>query len=125
MTWQETAAQYLAARDQTIPHELLTTSHPLPADDVLDVSGFPTTPGVLSSTELEITQNLTVSELVEAIAAGKYSAVDVTKAFCHRAIVAHQLTNCLTEVFFDKALNKAKELDEYYAETGKTVGPLQ
>jgi amidase len=34
-------------------------------------------------------------------------------------------TNCLTEVFFDKAIERAKELDEHYAKTGKTVGPLQ
>lgn len=32
--------------------------------------------------------------------------------------------NCLTEIFFDKALARAKELDEYKAANGKTIGPL-
>ncbi|KAK8847690.1 hypothetical protein IAR55_005549 [Kwoniella newhampshirensis] len=123
MTWQETAAQYRASRDGQIPKDLLVKS--LPSESVLDVSTFPTQPGILSPLDLEITQTLTVVELVEAIAKGTYSAVQVTEAFCHRAIVAHQLTNCLTEVFFDKAIQTAKSLDEYYAKTGKTIGPLQ
>lgn len=30
--------------------------------------------------------------------------MEVTEAFCHRAAIAMQLTNCGTEIFFDKAL---------------------
>jgi amidase len=33
-------------------------------------------------------------------------------------------TNCLTETFFDRAIAHAKELDEEYARTGRTRGPL-
>lgn len=32
--------------------------------------------------------------------------------------------NCLHEIFFDKALQRARELDAYYADTGTTTGPL-
>jgi amidase len=32
--------------------------------------------------------------------------------------------NCLSEIFFDKALERAKDLDKYYDEHGTTVGPL-
>lgn len=32
--------------------------------------------------------------------------------------------NCLHEIFFDEALDRAKYLDEYYAKNNKTVGPL-
>jgi Asp-tRNA(Asn)/Glu-tRNA(Gln) amidotransferase A subunit family amidase len=32
--------------------------------------------------------------------------------------------NCLTEIFFDQALARAKEMDEYKATNGKTIGPL-
>ena len=45
-------------------------------------------------------------------------------AFCKRAAIAHQLTNCLTEIFFDDALVRAKFLDEEYARTSKMLGPL-
>jgi amidase len=33
-------------------------------------------------------------------------------------------TNCLTEIFFDRAVMRAQELDEYLKRTGKPVGPL-
>jgi len=33
-------------------------------------------------------------------------------------------TNCLTVTMFDDAIQRAKELDEHYKQTGKTVGPL-
>ncbi|WRT64467.1 uncharacterized protein IL334_001399 [Kwoniella shivajii] len=122
MTWQEAAAEYRATRDANIPKEYLITD--LPSNDVLDVKDYPTLPGVLPALDLEITQTLTVTELIEAIKEGKYSAVQVTEAFCRRAVLAHQLTNCLTEVFFGKAISRAKDLDEYFEKTGKTVGPL-
>lgn len=32
--------------------------------------------------------------------------------------------NCLTEIFFDQALERAAYLDQYLQETGKTLGPL-
>ncbi|WVW85900.1 hypothetical protein I302_107938 [Kwoniella bestiolae CBS 10118] len=122
MTWQGTASQFLQERDKAIPSEYLLTLPP--AEDVIDVKDYPTLPGILSPLELEITQSLTVTELLEAIRAGKYTAVQVTQAFCHRATVAHQLTNCLTEFFFDKATLRAKELDDHFQKTGKTVVPI-
>ncbi|KAL9709179.1 hypothetical protein Ac2012v2_007534 [Leucoagaricus gongylophorus] len=56
--------------------------------------------------------------------AGVWTAVDVTTAFSKRAIVAHQLVNCLTEIFIDRALARAAELDEHLKRTGSVVGPL-
>lgn len=64
------------------------------------------------------------ADLVCAIKNGEHTAVQVTTAFCKTAAVAHQINNCLHEVFFDQALQRAKQLDAYYAENGKTVGPL-
>ncbi|WWC68261.1 uncharacterized protein I206_102184 [Kwoniella pini CBS 10737] len=122
MTWQDTAAQYRAERDKLFPKEWLLEVPP--SDDVLDVREIPTLPGILSELELEITETLTVTELLEAIKNGEYTSLQVAQAFCHRATIAHQLTNCLTEVFFDKAFARAKELDGYYAKTGKTVVPI-
>lgn len=62
--------------------------------------------------------------IAEKVASGKWSAVEVTKAFCHRAALAHQLVNCLHEVFFDAAIESAKALDDFYAQHKKTTGPL-
>lgn len=45
-------------------------------------------------------------------------------AYCKRAALAQQVINCLTEIFFDRALARANELDAIYKATGKVVGPL-
>jgi len=45
-------------------------------------------------------------------------------AFMKRAAIGHQLLCCLTQIFFEEGLARAKELDEYYEKTGELVGPL-
>lgn len=62
--------------------------------------------------------------IVENIAARKLTAVQVLTAFAKAAVAAQDVTNCLTEIFIDEALERAKELDHYQATTGKVVGPL-
>ncbi|RSM05039.1 hypothetical protein CEP52_006546 [Fusarium oligoseptatum] len=62
--------------------------------------------------------------ILELISSGKLSATEVTTAFCKTAAVAHQINNCLHEVFFEEALDRAKYLDDYYTKNNKTVGPL-
>lgn len=41
----------------------------------------------------------------------------------HAEILHHQ-TNCLTEMFFDLALDRAKAVDEYMEKNGKPMGPF-
>lgn len=77
----------------------------------------------LDKGEIEITETDCVG-IAEMVASGEWTAVAVTEAFCHRASLAHQLLNCLHETFFDAAVASAKKLDEYYAKTKKTIGPL-
>ncbi|KPI35894.1 putative amidase [Cyphellophora attinorum] len=89
-----------------------------------DVSNIPTTCGLLSAEELEITEKHDATSLAEAIAARKYSAVTVVKAFIKRAAIAHQLVRCLTQFFPKDAVQQAAKLDEHLATTGETVGPL-
>ncbi|GAA5881154.1 hypothetical protein JCM1840_001623 [Sporobolomyces johnsonii] len=79
--------------------------------------------GALSAEEIEITEQ-SVETLLAKLASGEWKAEQVVGAFCRRAIIAHKLTNCLTEIFFDKALARAKALDEEFAKTGKPTGPL-
>jgi amidase len=89
-----------------------------------DVSNIPSTCGLLSAEELEITEKHDATSLAEAIAARQYTAVSVIKAFIKRAAIAHQLVCCLTQFFPKDAMEQAAKLDEHLANTGKTVGPL-
>lgn len=91
------------------------------SDAVLDVTGI--TWSELTRRELEIV-NHDATALAQAIRERQYTAVEVIKAFCHVATIAHQLTNCLTEIFFAEGLQRAAELDKYQEETGDVVGPL-
>lgn len=77
----------------------------------------------LTAEEIVITES-SASELCAAMAKGMLTSVAVTTAFCHRAALAHQFVNSCNEMFFDIALQRAKELDAFYAKYGKTVGPL-
>lgn len=89
-----------------------------------DVRAVPRECGLLTPSELEITDKYDAVGLAEAIASKKLTAVAVATAFCKRAIIAHQLTCCLTEWFMDEAIERAKYLDDYLEKNGKTVGPL-
>lgn len=85
---------------------------------------IPRSSGLLSGAEVEITEKYSTSQLLAALAKGQLSSLDVTTAFCKRAAIAQQLTNCLTEVFFDTAVARARYLDEYLTSHGKPLGPL-
>ncbi|PGH16206.1 hypothetical protein AJ79_01974 [Helicocarpus griseus UAMH5409] len=80
--------------------------------------------GVLSERELEMTEKYNVATLLDQLARGQLTAVEVTGAFSKRAAVAGQLTNCLTETLFDEAHKRARELD-VLRKKGQLAGPLQ
>ncbi|GAA6018594.1 hypothetical protein JCM8202_000574 [Rhodotorula sphaerocarpa] len=121
--WRELAAEKRAQRDALIPAEWRLAEQ-FTSGNVTDVTGVAKQCGTLSEREVEITELDEVQELAERIANKTYSAVEVTVAFSKRAAIAQQLVNCLTEIFFDDALKRAKELDEILAKTGQVVGPL-
>ncbi|KIW92858.1 uncharacterized protein Z519_06707 [Cladophialophora bantiana CBS 173.52] len=62
--------------------------------------------------------------LVDAIREGTLAAVQVTTAFCKTAAIAHQINNCLHEIFFDQSLERAAFLDDYYSKHNARIGPL-
>lgn len=82
------------------------------------------TSGILSADELEWTETADIRDLVELVKSQRVTSEALTTAFCKRAAIAQQVTKCLTEIFFDKALQRARELDEHLLRTGKVVGPL-
>ena len=87
-TWQELAAEKKARQLASIPKEWLITP---PADDVLDVTDVPAKCGLLSARDLEITTINDATALLQKLATGEWSSVEVTTAFCKRAIIAHQV----------------------------------
>ncbi|EXJ93263.1 hypothetical protein A1O1_01655 [Capronia coronata CBS 617.96] len=92
------------------------------ADEVPDVTG-PYIQQFLDAREIMVTETDAVG-IVEKTSSGEWTAVEVTKAFCHRAALAHQLVNCLHEICFDAAIENAQQLDTYFAEYKQPVGPL-
>lgn len=80
--------------------------------------------GILNSLDIEITDIDDAEILAARIAKKVYTAVQVVEAFCKRASIAQQCVACLTELMYDAALDRARELDEYLMRTGKTMGML-
>ncbi|TBU38041.1 general amidase [Dichomitus squalens] len=119
--WQDQVADKRARQKASIPKEWLIPSVPEDTTNVIDI---PQTCGLLTQRELEITGASEVTELLGRLASAEYSAVEVTTAFYKRAIIAHQVVNCLTEIYVEKALQWAAELDAYLKEHGKVKGPL-
>ncbi|EHK20042.1 uncharacterized protein TRIVIDRAFT_47782 [Trichoderma virens Gv29-8] len=89
-----------------------------------NVTNVPQQCGLLTPEELAITEKYDATTLAALIASRKLTSVAVATAFSKRAIIVHQLTDCLTEWFMDDAIEQAKHLDEYLQSTGKTIGPL-
>lgn len=79
---------------------------------------------LLSRSELALTEETDITVLLRRLASGDLSSLALTRAFAKRAALAHQLTTCCTEIFFEDAFATAKAMDEYLAQTGKTLGPL-
>ncbi|KAL4803953.1 amidase signature domain-containing protein [Aspergillus unguis] len=122
-TWE---AQGLKARnilEQSIPKQWTVPADQLPPVTQLNVLDFPRKCGILTDKELDITES-SATALVKAMGKGQYSAEEVVVAFLKRSVIGHQLFNFATEFMADKAISRAKELDHYFKETGKLVGPL-
>ncbi|KAF9241343.1 amidase signature domain-containing protein [Melanogaster broomeanus] len=101
-SWSQLAADKKQRQQKEIPQDWLITPPP--------------------ETNLHIT-NTDVDVLLKKLASAEWSSVAVTTAFYKRAIIAQQLVNlnvnCLTEIFVERALARAAELDEALKKTGK------
>jgi hypothetical protein len=104
-----------------LPPSITTAISPTSTASVISV---PRESGLLSEQELDLTENYDATSLVDLMSSGKVKSVDVVTAFCKRAAIAHQLVNCLTEVFFEEAMARARECDEFLEREGRAMGPL-
>lgn len=119
--WKKTAQEKRDSVNALIPKEWRISSVPSP-EERRDVTGA-FIQQYLDKKEIEITETDAVG-IVKQTSSGEWTAVEVAKAFCHRAAVAHQLVSCLHEIFFDAAISNAESLDKYYGENKKPIGPL-
>ena len=121
MHWKAAAKEKADSVNNLIPKEWRLEKVPS-VEEQRDVTGS-YVHQFLSKEEIEITETDAVG-IVANTSTGKWKSVDVAKAFCHRAALAHQLLNCLHEIFFDAAIKTAEELDKYFEKNKKPIGPL-
>lgn len=119
--YQERAAEKRANQLALIPPEWRLT--PVPS-----VESHPEAltyiRSILTPAELALTEETDIRVLLRKLASAELSSLELTRAFAKRAALAHQLTICCTEIFFEEAFATAKQMDEYLVKTGTTVGPL-
>ncbi|EMG45886.1 hypothetical protein SBY92_004576 [Candida maltosa Xu316] len=124
--WLPKVEKYRKDLADAIPKEY-TTQLPQPIDqlihDQFNAVDYLYKEKLLTPEEFAITDLSTV-DLVGKIASGELTSVEVFKAYAHRAILAHQFTNCAQQIFIDEGLKQAEERDAYFKKHGKTVGPL-
>ncbi|KAF2853586.1 acetamidase-like protein [Plenodomus tracheiphilus IPT5] len=121
--WEQVASARRAALAELIPTEYRVPQDKLPPESQLNVTTWPKESGWFSPTELAVTDS-SASQILKQIASKTWTSEEVTRAFCKRAAAAQQLTNCLSDMFFDEAIQQAKSLDDHLQQTGKLVGPL-
>lgn len=122
--WIAIAQRKKEEQASRIPEAWLLPPRATFAPTTTNVLDLPRTCGLLSEQELRITENYDATGLLAELVSGRIKSEDVTRAFCKRAAIAQQVTNCLTEIFFDKGIERAKYLDGYYQKHGKPIGPL-
>lgn len=98
MGWEEIGKKAQAKVLDDIPPAWRITKDKLPPEDQLDVTGFPFNSGLLTETEIAIT-NALATDIVQLVASGAWRAESVARAFCKRAAIAHQLVSANAATF--------------------------
>jgi amidase len=95
--WETIAAAKRAELAGKIPLEYRIPEHLVPPASQLDVTPFPRESGWFSKNELEITES-TATSILSKVATRRWTAEEVTKAFCKRAAAAQQLVSNASEL---------------------------
>jgi amidase len=77
---------------------------------------------ILTPQEIEITESYTVKGLLAKLRSRSISVEEVTRAFLRRAALAQACVNCLTELLWDQAIERARYLDSLPEPTGPLFG---
>jgi amidase len=87
-TWQGISRRKKQEQLFRIPKDYLLPKYRSSSYNVLDV---PRSCGLLTVQEISITEDYDATALAEAIQSKALTSVEVTRAFCKRAAIAHQL----------------------------------
>ncbi|USW55964.1 Putative amidase [Septoria linicola] len=116
------ADQKKEQREDRIPKQWRLPKGFKPGEHVLDV---PNTCGILTAREIEITGETDAVDILQKIRNRMYTSEETVRAFCKRAAIAQQASNCLTEILFEEAIDRAKTLDiEQAADSDVPLRPL-
>ncbi|KAJ5812227.1 hypothetical protein N7474_008528 [Penicillium riverlandense] len=121
--WQNIAKKKQQEIKAAIPPKWVIPDEKLPSESQADVSDFLSQSGFFTNREIEIVSTDALKTL-SYLSNGSWQSEDVTSAYCKAAAAAHQLTNCLSEIFFDEAIAQAKECDDYLRKHGRPKGPF-
>lgn len=138
--WEAEAQICRDILDKSIQKQWVLPEDLLPSPEQTNVLDVPRKSGMLTETELQITET-DATGLLEAMAKGTWTAEEVTIAFLKRATIGHQLVgplspskmysrcspsqlNYATEFMAEEALAQARALDAHFRSTGKIIGPL-
>ncbi|KIX03209.1 uncharacterized protein Z518_06761 [Rhinocladiella mackenziei CBS 650.93] len=120
-SWKETGRQRRRQQLESIPPQWRLKNIP---EDFADSRYVIERSGLLSATELDITNTVGARKILRRYEEGHWTVEEVVTAFCKRAAIATQLIGCCTELMFEEAIAQARDLDRWYADTGAFVGPL-
>ena len=118
--WMAVAEEAQAHRDATIA-ALSPVAPNVPSNLPRSILHIPDE--LLNRSILSVT-NLSPDHLLQALSNGRLSAVEVTNAYLQRAAITQGLSNCLTELLPSLALSRARDLDAYFREHKRPIGPL-
>ena len=91
INWQDIARAKQHERSSKIPKDWVIPEHLYRArTNVMDI---PTTCGVLTPEDVDITSNYDATTLLDKLHSGSLSSEAVTTAFCKRAAIAQQLVS--------------------------------
>lgn len=87
--WQDIAQEKRSALNALIPDEWRTGRAIPTAQDHPNAVNY--ADNFLTKLEAAVTEDYTAEQLIEKIAARDFTAVEVTRAFCHRAVISHEM----------------------------------
>lgn len=121
--WQDRAAAKVADTASKIPKKWRITEEDRDKAEKQKRLTGPFVASFLSPEENAIVQ-LNTKTLRDRLASRSLTCLEVAEAYCKSAAIAQQINNCMHEIFFDKAICRAKELDQHFDKHGSPMGSL-
>lgn len=93
-----------------------------PLPDPLPVNSQVLAKEYLTEREYELTQNYDAIALIKLLQSRELKSEELTRAFLRRAALAQYAVNCVTELMWDEAIERAKYLDSLPEPSGPLHG---